>query len=388
MNMKQRSVLCLTLALLALPIMAEGPAAAAPRKPDPEVEIVIRSSPAATYRSSVRVRSGKWAGWLQSLKPAQHAPSSIPYSIVEVSVGEGNRKRIFQWMEEDRMLVPAGAETPAVEAYSPSDKLAERLEALTKALWRNHYGAALDWPAANRLLPKGTVMTITDMETGLSFRGQRRAGSEHADVQPVTKADSAVMKTIYGGEWSWNRRAVLLDTPEGPVAASMHGMPHGGDGIPDNNFNGHFCIHFRGTVTHGSGHSDPAHQAMVHKAAGLLEEYHKSLTPEGIVDLFIVASNQKDPHLLNIMLEPESGPASPLAQEWLDERLTVRRVAPVEEKPSPELADALTWRSVTRLNVWRRGSRPHAVSYEWSFRRTASGEPWTVTSIDPVPAVK
>ena len=43
-------------------------------------------------------------------------------------------------------------------------------------------------------------------------------------------------------------------------AASMYGIPHNyeGDRIPDNNYNGQFCVHFVNSKTHGSS-SNPAH---------------------------------------------------------------------------------------------------------------------------------
>jgi len=44
-------------------------------------------------------------------------------------------------------------------------------------------------------------------------------------------------------------------------AASMNGMPHGTTTISNNNFAGHFCIHFYGSKTHESNKVDPDHKA-------------------------------------------------------------------------------------------------------------------------------
>ncbi|MCY9669851.1 hypothetical protein M5X11_33915 [Paenibacillus alginolyticus] len=163
-----------------------------------------------------------------------------------------------------------------------------------------HYGEILPWEEASEVLPKYSKFTIVDVESGLSFEGQRRAGSHHADVQPLTKADSATLKAIYGGAWSWDRKAVLVKLNGRTLAGSMHGMPHGGDGIPGNDFNGHFCIHFLGSVTHGSRSVDPAHQVMVHRAAGLLTEYISKLSPWALIDVWISAANQGDLQLLQV----------------------------------------------------------------------------------------
>ena len=51
------------------------------------------------------------------------------------------------------------------------------------------------------------------------------------------------MKEIYG-EWSWERRAIIVVVGGRRIAASMAGMPHGAGLIKDNDFPGHFCVHF------------------------------------------------------------------------------------------------------------------------------------------------
>ena len=158
-------------------------------------------------------------------------------------------------------------------------KAQEILRSQVQTIRAKHYGELLTWEEASLVLPKYSSFTVLDVESGLSFEGQRRAGSHHADVQPLTKTDSATLKSIYGGKWSWDRRAVLVKLNGRTLAASMHGMPHGGDGIPGNDFNGHFCIHFLGSVTHGSRSVDPAHQVMVHRAAGLLPTTSASSRP-------------------------------------------------------------------------------------------------------------
>lgn len=130
-------------------------------------------------------------------------------------------------------------------------------------------GELIVWSKANKLFTLYTKATITDVDTGSSFQVQRRGGSLHADVQPLTKTDTATMKKIYGGSWSWNRRAIIVSVGGKRLAASMNGMPHGSGAIKDNNFPGHFCIHFQNSQTHGTKQVDPDHQAAVKKAAGI-----------------------------------------------------------------------------------------------------------------------
>ena len=137
-------------------------------------------------------------------------------------------------------------------------------------------GEPIEWATAAKLFPIGGTATVTDIESGRSFRIKRKGGHNHADNEPLTAEDSAIMKEIYGGSWSWARRAIVLTVGDKKIAASMAGMPHGSETISDNDFSGHFDIHFKGSMTHGSEYTktrrpmvDDQHQAMVRKAAGL-----------------------------------------------------------------------------------------------------------------------
>ena len=44
---------------------------------------------------------------------------------------------------------------------------------------------ASEWNTVKELLPRGAKFTVIDVESGKSFNVQRRAGSRHADVQPL-----------------------------------------------------------------------------------------------------------------------------------------------------------------------------------------------------------
>ena len=127
---------------------------------------------------------------------------------------------------------------------------------------------AVDWWTSDiqKLLPRGGVATITDVETGIAWQIKRTGGTNHADVQPLTAADTAAMKKVYG-TWSWDRRAVYVTINGVNYAGSINGMPHGsGDSIPDNNFDGHHCLHFTNSRTHGTDKVCSLHQAAIKKA--------------------------------------------------------------------------------------------------------------------------
>lgn len=124
----------------------------------------------------------------------------------------------------------------------------------------------LSWPEVNRLFPRGTEAKVIDVGTGRTFRVRRIQGTNHADSEPLDFADTEVMRAAYGGRWSWDRRAVVVEVAGRRIAASMNGYPHGTGHYQRNGFKGHFCLHFLGSRTHGSRVVDPAHQAAVQAA--------------------------------------------------------------------------------------------------------------------------
>lgn len=159
----------------------------------------------------------------------------------------------------------------------------------------------LPWEEANKVIPRKSIFTIMDVETGLYFNVQRRAGSKHADVQPLTFKDTEIMKTIYNGKWSWKRRAILIITKDQFLAASMHGMPHGA-GALKNGFPGHFCVHFYGSTTHGSGNEDLPHKIMILRAGGKLADFLYEIDPAQVVNVFETAVNQKDKQTISMLV--------------------------------------------------------------------------------------
>lgn len=125
-----------------------------------------------------------------------------------------------------------------------------------------------DWWTSNiqKTFKVGVIAQVTDVDTGLTWLVKRSGGSNHADVQPLTAADTAKMKQAYNGKWSWDRHAIWVTINGVSYAASMNGMPHGSGSIKDNNFDGHHCIHFLNSRTHTGNRWDTAHQAAVQKA--------------------------------------------------------------------------------------------------------------------------
>lgn len=127
----------------------------------------------------------------------------------------------------------------------------------------------LPWSEMRNIYSKGTEATVVDLNTGERFQVKHLYGTNHADSEPMSAKDTAIMKNIYGGSWSWSRRPIVIIVNGNAYAASMNGMPHGGKSVGGNGFNGHFCIHFAGSKTHGSGRVDGQHQSAINTAASV-----------------------------------------------------------------------------------------------------------------------
>lgn len=145
------------------------------------------------------------------------------------------------------------------------------------------------WNEVSQIFTRGTTARVIDIKTGLSFNVKRTYGDTHSDTETLTLEDTEIMKRVYGGNWSWEKRAIIVEVNNLKFAASMNGMPHAGldgynegayvnsrsggygygynhDMIKGNGMDGHFCIHFYGSKLHLNNQVDPTHQEMVRTA--------------------------------------------------------------------------------------------------------------------------
>jgi len=110
----------------------------------------------------------------------------------------------------------------------------------------------IDWETAKKLIPKGTNLRVVDVRTGISYNIKAFSLGNHADVDTATQADTDAKRSTRGGVWAWAPRPVWVTVGERTFAASINGMPHAGSSVSGNGLNGHFCLHFRGSTSHGS----------------------------------------------------------------------------------------------------------------------------------------
>ncbi len=113
--------------------------------------------------------------------------------------------------------------------------------------------------------PSRSTATIIDLGSGTRIRIRRLYGSNHCDVEPVSKTDTARLKAIYGGAWSWDSRGVVLIAGGKCFAAAINSMPHGDELSHSNGYPGQFCLHLKDSKTHGSNKENADHQASIAK---------------------------------------------------------------------------------------------------------------------------
>ena len=168
------------------------------------------------------------------------------------------------------------ATVEAVKAFQKANRLEQTgkadFDTIKKLFGKNaanytYKTEKLDWfNGGSKVIPRGAVFTVKDVRTGKTFKCKRLYGANHMDTEPLNAEAAETIKKLYGGTWSWNRRAVLVLYRGHVYAGSMNGMPHGNCSIKNNGFDGHFCIHFSGSMTHESKKVDSAHQNAVKRA--------------------------------------------------------------------------------------------------------------------------
>ncbi|GAB7388198.1 hypothetical protein BSNK01_20350 [Bacillaceae bacterium] len=331
------------------------------------VAIVVKASPDATFQSVLEIGSLRFRRNLLHAKA--HATAWHPLSDAYVVVQEKSLTKTAVVGEDGNLYDPQRGQKLEL---SPSMK--RKLKTYVTVLRKKHYGDLLSWEEVKRIIPRKSNFDVIDLETGLRFRVQRRAGSNHADVQPLSKADTQIMKEIYEGRWSWKRRAILVDTGTRLIAASMHGMPHG-KGALRNGFPGHFCVHFYNSTTHRSKKMDPAHQLMVLKAAGRLQAHLQTAGPYQLVDAFLIALHQRDVQLLKMTLLPSARKhAESYLQKYADIE-TLRKLSPFADEAPPALVAS---EIPVDVQIIRQGNRQERQAILFRLVRNSPAEPWGI----------
>lgn len=145
------------------------------------------------------------------------------------------------------------------------------------------------WKSGSSAFPIGATATVKDVYSGRTFKIKRTMGSNHADCEALTLADTKIIKSIWGG-FSWDVRPIHIYINGRILAASMSSQPHAGvdsapafaavrnrsegygagqnlDVIKENGMDGHFDVHFLNSTRHKDGDEDSRHQSAIKVAA-------------------------------------------------------------------------------------------------------------------------
>ncbi|SHK06686.1 peptidoglycan-binding domain-containing protein [Tepidibacter formicigenes] len=223
----------------------------------------------------------------QSIIALQQNLKELGYFNYKVTGYYGNitKQAVIKFQKSNNLVSDGIAGPNTIHALNKGQNKSTAL-VVSRGADRN---SVLNWSwfsKIERAVPRGSIVKVTDIYTGKSFQAKRTYGTNHADMENLTKEDTAILKNIYGNKWSWERRPIIVEYNGLSIPASMSGMPHAGndnapsttytswrsggyggganlDAVKGNNMDGHFDIHFLGSKTHGSNKIDSKHQEAV-----------------------------------------------------------------------------------------------------------------------------
>ncbi|WP_047151992.1 hypothetical protein [Aneurinibacillus tyrosinisolvens] len=323
--------------------------------------ITVKTSPQSELASTLRIQNGL----AERILASKTAPGHQKPDLIRATLTVGNRQYDFDSYSQLYERATHKKILLSVQTHTELEKCVGILES-------SHYGKALSWEQIRKEFRRMSYARVVDMETGKSFEIQRRAGSRHADVQPVTLQDTKIMKDIYKGKWSWRRRAIVVLIDGKRYAASMNGMPHGAGAIRGNGFRGHFCIHFKDSSTHRRSKPDPSHHLMILKASGQLRKTIMNADPHRLIDYFLIALNEHDATTLALTMEGAL-PFPPEKISFLKKQ---------ESKGAGGLTDHLTAEIPVKLSYIKEGEGKKNEVWTFLLRRASPLERWTIVKVD------
>lgn len=90
--------------------------------------------------------------------------------------------------------------------------------------------------------------TLYEPESGISWQVHMFSYGKHAEIEPLTAADTEKMYQACGYQ-DWTPKPVWVIFADGTIRiATTHSVPHEVQHITDNNFAGHSCLHFPRTM--------------------------------------------------------------------------------------------------------------------------------------------
>ena len=188
-------------------------------------------------------------------------------TTVDSDYGYKTAEAVSAFQKANKLTVSGTADTTTLKKLVSSSAISKS-EADKNNATTTIKTERLDWFNGGKAKFAGRpIIEIKDVRTGMVFKGKVLYGTNHLDVEPLTAADTATLLAINGGvEFKYYRRPMLVKHNGHVYAASIYSEPHGQQTIYDNNFEGQFCLHFYGSMTHGTDVVDSKHQECVAEA--------------------------------------------------------------------------------------------------------------------------
>lgn len=210
------------------------------------------------------------------VKELQERLKALGYYSAQITgnIGPKTEEAIKKFQKAKGLTVTGKADSATVKAAADAVTEAEKPSSAKGKVYN------VDWfenktSFYNKAgLKRGNHAKLTDLNTGRSLTISIQSTGNHADVEPVSAADTAALCAIYGvsspSGITYVRRPMLVEVGEYRMVCSIYGVPHGEKTIDDNNFPGQFCLHFLNSKTNGSNRVDADHQSAISRAAEIM----------------------------------------------------------------------------------------------------------------------
>ena len=335
---------------------------------DTQIKISVKTSPESEFETSLNINSNKFFKGIANGKEISHN-NAFPFSDTYLTLKNNKNYTVD---DEGNLF-----DIKTSKKITLDQKVRAEIKKYVSLLKSIHYGDLLSWREVDEIIPRKSIFEVIDLESGLSFKVQRRAGNKHADVQPLTYRDTKILKEIYQGKWSWKRKAVLIKTENKIIAGSMHGMPHG-IGTIRNGFPGHFCIHFFESTTHRTKNLDPTHQIMVYKASGKIKDFINSINPYDLIDVFLMGINQKDEYLLKMLFSNNANYQLP--ETLIAEMDNIVWISKVSDYQELNIENSIIIDVLVNVVIYRKGQIKEKRKIDVILIRDSLVDPWKISS--------
>ena len=135
-------------------------------------------------------------------------------------------------------LPGTAASTASSSSTGTSASAAFTAPAASRVQYANWYSVIRD------IARKMPDVVIYDPESGLHFNLHMFSFGKHADSETPTAADTAILNQVVGVN-TWTPKFVWVIFPDGQVfIGSIHSHGHEVDHTPNNDLEGHICLHF------------------------------------------------------------------------------------------------------------------------------------------------